>query len=196
MTRAQLCMWAPTILWPHAGIWPRESWVLTHTYGHPQSSMPNVIWTPTHIVCGHPTTAMLRTPMLCSGWPRHFWTPTRDGFMGTHMIIRTTTRFWATTCICVRPRDIMGAQTICEDSHARGLMGAHGYWWRATRLMWVPTRIYAPPQPVLGDHYRGGPLHICGQPRIFVSCHAMYWATTRCYGHPRINLDAHVICCG
>ena len=83
-----------------------------------------------------------------------------------------------------RPRDIVGLQTIYADGHTKSLMGAHGYRWKATRLMWVPTRIYAPPQPVLGDHYRGEPRNICGRPRRFVSDHAMYWESTRCYGRP------------
>lgn len=75
--------------------------------------------------------------------------------MGVHMIIRTATKFWATTHRSVQPRDIVGAQMMCVYSHARDLMGAHGYIWKATRLMWAPTWIYAPPPPVMGDHYRG-----------------------------------------
>lgn len=96
----------PRESWVHTRAWPRYSWSSTRTggrsrhrqLGHPHSTTPNLTWVSTHIVCGCPMTAMPRTPTLCSGRPRHYWVPIRDGFVGAHMIIRTATKSLGDHC--------------------------------------------------------------------------------------------------
>lgn len=177
VTCVAMCASGHVKLWAHASMWPRQSWTATHTDGHPHTGSMATHSRPCPIVHGRPRTAHVDAQQRrCLGRPRYAVVGHDNIGCPYEMSSWRSTRsygrprnLWTTTYTSVRPRSLVGIQTIYADIHTRSLVGAHGYRWRATRLMWAPTRIDALPQPVLGDHYRG---------------------------EPHKDLDAHVKCCG